>query len=587
MVYFLFALFLGAIAGVTSFKKERDNRWLTPLMVGITVFIVFGLLNFLGMPTLNFWGFDGVWSEITIATFVGAIFSCVSMDYYGEISIKGIFKKWQAIPFWICLLMLLVRVVSSSEMLRSNAYYKLLEPCEVADSTFVNNVHPIPVEKMISVNQVYAEDLASKRIESMPSLGSRCVFGKADMINLNGSFDVKTADEKELKLTFDNEKVWVIPLEHNGFWKWLKNDVTEGYAIVSAHDPSRVFLVTEVNGQPLRLRYLRSAFFGDEIERYVRTSGYASYGLTEYSMELDDSGKPYWVITIYEPTIGFSGEDAVGVLVVDMQTGKMEEYSIDDAPSWIDRIQPDDFLFDQINYWGAYHDGWSNAVFAKTGVRRATPGMSLVYSEGKSYWYSGIQSVGADNSSSGFMLIDTRTKECKLYSVAGINEEAAIEVIEAQSDWVRQSDFLANPPVLYNVHGIPTYYMTLTGDGIKNAGYAFVSLKNENHFAVETTPRKALQEYLKVIQMGNQFAITDGDKIADEVLLMTVRDIVCENGTYYVLFNEVKGKEFIGTTDAFPELKWTKKGQKVNVSYTVTEAEIISLNSYDVVDFEI
>ena len=79
----------------------------------------------------------------------------------------------------------------------------------------------------------------------------------------------------------------------------------------------------------------------------------------------------------------------------------------------------------------------------------------------------------------------------------------------------------------------------------------------------------------------------DGDKVADEVLLMTVRDIVSENDTYYILFYEVKGKVFFGTSEAFPELRWTKKEQEVNVSYTDTDASSISLNGYDIVGFEI
>jgi hypothetical protein len=304
---------------------------------------------------------------------------------------------------------------------------------------------------------------------------------------------------------------------------------------------------------------------------------------------LDDNGRPYWVITIYEPTIGFGGEDATGVLVVDMQTGDIDEYSIADAPEWIDLIQPDQFIIDQINDWGMYLGGYWNSCWwaAQDGVRQATPGISLVYSEGRSYWYTGIQSSGADKSSSGFMLIDTRTKECKPYNISGINEEAAREVIEAQSEWVRQSKFFANNAILYNIHGVPTYYMTLTGDGIKNAGYAFVSLKSELDFAAAATPQEALRAYLKALQNSNEFTITDGDTMSEEELIeMTVRDIVYENGTYYVLFTEVKGKEFTGTTDAFPEMKWSKTGQKVMVSYTDTKAQVISLNSYDIVDFE-
>lgn len=585
--YLLFALMLGIISSVVAFDKETTPKWLKPLIAGSISFVVFGIINYFAMPTLNFWGFEGVWVEITISAAIGLPFSSLHKNRYGNLAMGKIWKKWQAIPLGICALLFLVRCGSTAEMFHSGAYSELLQPQVVDSATFANNVHPIPVEKMISVKREYAEDLASKRIENMPSLGSRCEFGQADMINLNGKFNVKTAEGKSETLTFNNEKVWVMPLEHRGFYKWNNNRVTDGYCIVSAHDPGRIFFVTEVNGKKLALRYLHSGCFGDEIERHVRSNGYAGYGLTEYSMELNDSGRPFWVITVYEPTIGFSGENATGCLVVDMQTGEITEYAIAEAPAWVDRIQPDEFLLDQIDDWGQYQDGWLNARFAQDGVRQATPGMSLVYSEGRSYWYSGIQSAGADKSSSGFMLIDTRTKECKLYPVAGINEQAAKDVIEAQSEWVRQSKFTANDPVLYNVHGVPTYYMTLTGDGIKNAGYAFVSLKSELQFSAAATQQEAHQQYLDIIQGGNQFNMTDGDKIAEETVKMTVRGIVCENGTYYILFNEVKGKEFTGTTKAFPELKWCEKNQKVNVSYTDTKAKVISLNSFDIVDFDI
>ena len=573
-MYILVSLLLGAIAAISSLNRESK---IVSFIVGIVTFLIFGIINWACLPTLDFWGFDGIWVEIFIACLIG------SFAGYGvgeELSTIG------CIMLGLCILGFFVRCCASSVLFHTEEYKNLLTVEEVEDSVFVNNIHPVPVDKMINVKREYAEDLASKRIENMASLGSRCKFGKADMINLNGTFSFTTAEGQKFTETFDNEKVWIMPLEHKGFWKWRKNKITEGYCIVSAHNPGRIFFITELNGNPLKLRYLMSGCFGNYIKRYVRTNGYADYGLNEYSIELDDTGRPYWVITVYEPTIGFGGEDAVGVLIVDMQTGNIEEYGINNAPEWCDLIQPDEFLIKQINDWGLYQNGYWNACFAQNGVRRATPGISLVYSEGKSYWYTGIQSAGADKSSSGFMLIDTRTKECKLYPVSGINEEAAMEVIEAQSEWVRQSRFFANPPILYNVHGVPSYYMTLTGDGVKNAGYAFVSLKSELDFAAAATPQEALRAYLKALQNSNEFTISDGDKISEELLEMTIRDIVHENGTYYVLFNEVKGKEFIGTTDAFPEIKWSKTGQKVIISYTDTEAKVISLTSYDIKNFD-
>ena len=437
MSYIVFALLLGLVAGFSAFNRESKS----PLWIGLGVSIFFGVLNYCALPTLRAWRFDGVWIEIFTAALAGFSLELVLNEGFER-------RHWfNAIPLMLCVLLFGVRIFSTAEMFHSQEYKNLLQPVQVADSTFANTVHPIPVEKMISVKQEYALDLASKRIENMPALGSRAEFLDADMINLDGTFAVKTAEGKEETLVFNNEKVWVTPLEHRGFFKWKNNRVTDGYCIVSAHDPSRIFFVTEINGEKLRLRYLPSGCFGDELERHIRMNGYADKGLTEYSMELDDSGRPYWVVTVFEKKIGFSGEDATGCLVVDMQTGEMKEYRTEEAPKWVDRIQPDEFLIDQINDWGQYQSGWANSVFAQNGVREATPGMSLVYSEGRSYWYSGIQSSGADKSSSGFMLIDTRTKECKLYSVAGINEQAAKDVIEAQSEWVRMSDFKANDPV--------------------------------------------------------------------------------------------------------------------------------------------
>ena len=583
--YLFFALVLGVVAGVSVFKPNRQGKakWIVPAIFAAIVFVLFGAINYGAMPVLRLWNFDGIWIEIALAAAMGFVFWFFDAISGGSPKIT----KFQWVPLVLCLTLLGVRFATSAEAFHTSAYSHLLKVEEADSLAFENNIHPIPVEKMINVKKAYAEDIASKRIENIPAMGSRAEFGEADLINLNGSFAVVTAEGEHKTLTFDNEKVWVLPLEHRSFWKWHKFDVTDGYCIVSAHNPSRVFFITEVNGEKLALRYLRSGWFGDEIERHIRINGYAGYGLTEYSMELDDSGRPYWVITVFEPTIGFCGKDAKGVLVVDMQTGDITEYAINDAPEWVDRIQPDEFLLEQIEDWGQYQQGWWNSVLAQDGVRGATPGMSLVYSEGRSYWYSGIQSKGADKSASGFMLIDSRTKECKLYSTGGLNEESAKDAIESQSDWVRMSKLQANDPVLYNVHGIPTYYMTLTGDGIKNAGYAFLSLKNEMFFAAAETPQKALAEYQKVLQNGNQFLVNDGDALSQESVEMTLRGIVLEGETYYLIFNEIKGKEFTGSTAAFPELKWAKEGQKVKVSYTDTEAKVISLSSFDLLDFEI
>jgi hypothetical protein len=55
-------------------------------------------------------------------------------------------------------------------------------------------------------------------------------------------------------------------------------------------------------------------------------SGYAFVGLADFSFEIDE-GTPFFV-TKYEKKIGFSGNDAVGIILVNAQTGEIKEHSI-------------------------------------------------------------------------------------------------------------------------------------------------------------------------------------------------------------------------------------------------------------------
>jgi hypothetical protein len=42
----------------------------------------------------------------------------------------------------------------------------------------------------------------------------------------------------------------------------------------------------------------------------------------------------------------------VGIILVNAQTGEIKEHSIVTTPSWVDRIQPIDFIEEQLNDWG-------------------------------------------------------------------------------------------------------------------------------------------------------------------------------------------------------------------------------------------
>jgi hypothetical protein len=124
-------------------------------------------------------------------------------------------------------------------------------------------------------------------------------------------------------------------------------------------------------------------------------------GLTDYTFEIDDQGKPYWVVTRYNKQVGISGNNATGVVIVDAQSGQITDYNMADTPAWVDRVEPQEFIEDQLNDWGEYVRGYWN--FSGEGKLQITEEMTLVYGENnKSYWYTGLSSVGKEESAVGF-----------------------------------------------------------------------------------------------------------------------------------------------------------------------------------------
>jgi hypothetical protein len=556
------------------YSRDEDNTVLT-VVGGVCWFLLMGVINYLCLPTLG-WGYHGILFEIFLTLVVAAIVR-------GSIEGEWHFVCWLPVAFTVVWIVL---GLSSSEAFNSGKYQRMLEVNEVTFDSFSEDINVIPVDKMLVADYELASKVAEDKLEEDPGLGSRCDVGRMTLQNLTGSFVINNGVE----LKFDNDLIWVAPLEHSGFWRWVKNDVTPGYVIVYANDPTKRFLVTELNGQPLKMRYLESACFSEDIERHIRTNGYLSIGLTEHNFEIDPSGRPYWVLCNYEPTIGFSGgRDSKGVITVDIQSGEVAQYDMASAPQWIDHIQPEMFVNSQIRYWGEYKQGWWNSFLAKDGVQEPTPGMVLVYSEGESFWYTGISAsksaLEGNTATSGFMLVNARTKEAKYYKVSGVNELEAKRIAEDQN-FAKAAGYCATSPVLYNVKGNPTYFMTLKGSSGNVTGYAFVAVTNREAVGVGTSKKEAETNYLQSLRRSGNDNITDGPTITVDVKTFTVRDITVEGTTYYVLFNEVKGKEFTGSTEFFRELKWTKPGHKVNISYSEGTSDVVLIDTFDNLDFE-
>lgn len=457
-------------------------------------------------------------------------------------------------------------IAVSLPMLHAADYRGLIG--DVMESDYSADTSPIDPAHVRVIDRSVAYRLAEKRLGENTALGSQVQIGTLSIQQVNGKL------------------YWVAPLEHSGLFKWLANrEGTPGYVMVSATDERDVRLVQQWNGGALHIKYNDGAFLGDHPARHLYTHGFARTGLTDYTFEIDDTGRPYLVVTTFGKRVGFGGADATGVAVLDVQTGEVWRYGIEDAPAWVDRIQPEGFVIDQLNGWGRYVNGWWNP--SKLDQLMTTRGTSLVYGDdGRSYFYTGMTSVGTDQSTVGFVLVDTRDKAARFYKQTGATETAAMASAEGS---VQEKGYRATFPVLYNVSGLPTYFMTLKdGEGLVKS-MAFVSVENYQVVGVGETVAAALRSYRRSIaSRGNEIAPDASVAYARATgrVLRISPDTRAGETYYYLLIEGQERHAFVGSAGVSVELPLTREGDVVTIQYEDGGSSVVDVMGFDNVGLE-
>ena len=469
--------------------------------------------------------------------------------------------------FYIAILLIVyitvVPFITSSPILHSRAYKNLLG--EVKVSNFAKDVSPVSVNDIRLVDEDMAMKLGDKKLGEIPSIGSISKLGKFHIQSVNG------------------ELYWVSPLVHRDLIKWFNNmEGTKGYVMVSASNPQDVRLVQEVNGKKINIVYQPEAYLHQDLKRHMYLKGYVNVGMTDFNLEIDDNGNPFWVVTLYDHAVGYSGSNAIGVATVNPQNGDIKSYDIDNAPKWIDRIQPEEFIVNQINDWGTYVKGFLNSVISEEGVLVSTEGASLVYGkDGKSYWYTGITSAGSDDSTIGFMLVNTRTKEAKLYKQPGATETAAMV---SASGKVQEKNYEATFPVMYNILDKPTYVISLKDKAGLVKMIAFVSVEDYTIVGIGETKEDAFRNYREQLKSkGNKLTIEDltSQEVKTGVITRINSDVSEGNTYYYFTIDSNKDVIFIVSSKISNEIPITKEGDKVKVIYEKGQKGSIDITEFN------
>ena len=535
----------------------------------VSLLLIFGLiLVYLNHPVLQF-GFFGF--PIIILILLGVYFFIslgLSVDSTGKkfiISTRP--RKWLLISMLLVVLYItIVPLVTTATIFHTSSYQKMIG--EVKNGEKIStHIAPISMDKIRVVDQDLAYLLGEKIIGSQPALGSQIVLGKFSIQKVN------------------NELYWVAPLLHSGFFKWLNNrEGTPGYVLVSATNERDVKLVQTVNNQPVKIKYQSGAYFQSNIHRHVYLSGYATTGLADFTFEIDEQGNPFWVIATFDKQIGFSGENTNGILVVNAQSGEIKEYNIDNAPAWVDRIQPADFIENQLNDWGEYIKGYWN--FSNQDKLQITEGLTLVYGKNdRSYWYTGLTSVGSDESSVGFVLVDTRTKETTFYKQSGATEYAAQSSAEGK---VQEKGYKTSLPIPYNINNIPTYVMTLKDDGGLVKMYAMVAINDYTIVGVGNSMRETLTSFKSAFNStGNRInpSSADAKKSLKSIITRIQSDVKNGNSFYYFTIKDYPNI-FVGSSQVSSELPVTIVGDSIEISFDIDEEKVIDVTRFDNKNFK-
>ena len=542
---------------------KKKKAW---IFLVITLLVL--LYVFVEAPTLSPLYLDGAifWAMlITIYVGLNALMKIGEFSFDAEktqpgqvpFSFSAIqkFPKLSAVIIAVPWILIVVVMILCSVFFQWKAYRDQLGEPEI--KKFDNEVQAIDVAQIPIVDENLALQLAQKKLGERPALGSQVALYSATIQMVDG------------------ELVWVVPLYHSGFFKWLTNlSGTPGYIVVSATNTNDVRYV-----EGYKIKYHPGSYLLFDITRKVRFGPGLMTGITDYSFELDDEGQPYWAISTYKNSRGFSLPEADGIILLNATTGQMDRYGMDEVPEWVDRVQPEDFVLTQIANRGNYVHGIFN--FANKDKYRPSEGHNIVYNNGRCYLFTGLTSVGSDDSAIGFIMVDMVTKEPIMYEMSGATEEAAQRSAEGR---VQDLKYRATFPIILNIDSQPTYFMTLKDNIGLIKQYAFVSVTNYSTVGTGESVSAAMRDYENKLRSDGVTTIGKLGGVVEQLegtILRISGEYSGGNTVYKFLLSEKPNILFIAESTAGAELALTQPNDKIQVEYSLSSDGTAEVTSFD------
>ncbi len=562
------------------------------IILSILCMVIFAAVAFYVMlPAINFKSYDFyIYIGLVAASYV--VFNGIFTNVMNKPEYIPYVKKRAIVPGIIIGLLIVtvgIGYLVSSEFFRAGSYSNIIDVR--TDSNFSEEIEEQDAESFSAIPKL-DEDAAAQ-------LATRAL----GVLEEKGLVSQFTVYPEYTQINYKDTPVRVAPLQYDNIIKWFTNTKNgfPGYVIIDMANESTQFIETENS-----IRYSPAEHFNKLLKRHLRFE-YPTFMFADATFEIDDEGNPYWICARLDKTIGlFGGTDVMGAVVVkaDSATGESTYYSVDEIKNspelqWLDRIYDSDLLVQQYNFYGKYQNGFWNSILGQKGVITTTANYNYIAKDDDVWMYTGVTSVTSDQSITGFILINQRTKEAVYYSVTGGTEYSAQQAAEGR---VKDLGYSATFPLLLNIGGEPTYFMSLkdpNNDIVQQYALINVAQYNNNKMgATGTDLGKCLASYVAALKESGIKVDIDTDAVIDpstkpsdepvsKALTATgtiadIRTAVMGGESYYYIKLDSNAAYFSIPASKNETVVILNKGDSVTVTYTgegaIIDADSIKLN---------
>ena len=496
-------------SGKSVVPETPKGSNLKRVIISIILTLIIGAVAYYAMlPALNFKAIElYIYIGMLIVAYIG-IYGIASKAYFRPEYMEYAKNKVK-IPIALILVLALVvgiGYLAGASIFRAKDYAEIID---VKEGNFAEEIEEIDFSAVPRLDKDSSNMIATRALGELSDYVSQFVVNSYYSTQIN----------------YKGTPVRVQSLDYGDVFKWLKN-TKEGipaYIIVD---------MTTQKAETVRLeegmKYSPAEHFNEYLIRHVRFK-YPSLIFDEPSFEIDETGRPYWIVPVLDKTIGlFGGTDVIGAVIVDSINGDTtlvstsldgttklptDKFVTDKEFQWLDQVYSASIVNQQYNYYGKFNNGFWNSIIGQENVKVTSSGYNYLALNDDVYMYTGVTSISSDQSIIGFILINQRTKEAVYYQQAGALEETARTSAQGK---VQQYGYQATFPILLNVSGEPTYFMALKDSSQLVKMYAMVNVEQSTIVGVGSSLAECTENYANELEKNGVNVEVDVDSMGEE-----------------------------------------------------------------------